>query len=62
MKDVQLFDLYTGEQIKKGQKSVAYSLVYQSDETTLTDEEVNKVHAKINEELQAKLKAEIREK
>jgi phenylalanyl-tRNA synthetase beta chain len=62
LKEAQLFDLYTGEQIKKGYKSLAYSLVYQSDENTLTDEEVNKVHGRISGALQNKLKIEIREK
>ncbi|MFH1238526.1 MAG: phenylalanine--tRNA ligase subunit beta [bacterium] len=60
LKEVKLFDMYTGEQIKKGYRSLAYSLIYQSDEATLTDEEVNKVHAKIVKELQSRLKAEIR--
>ena len=61
LKDIKLFDLYKGEQIKKGAKSLAYSLVYQSYDATLTDEEVNKVHKKIIDELQKKLKAEIRD-
>ncbi len=61
LKDIRLFDLYKGEQIKKGAKSLAYSLVYQSYDATLTDEEVNKVHKKIIDELQKKLQAEIRD-
>ncbi|PTM58151.1 phenylalanine--tRNA ligase subunit beta [Desmospora activa] len=41
---IQLFDVFTGEKIGEGKKSVAYSLHYRSEEQTLTDEEVNEVH------------------
>ena len=62
VKEIKLFDLYKGEQIKKGYKSLAFSLVYQSYSSTLTDTEVNKLHKKITDKLQEKLKAVIREK
>ena len=39
--DVALFDIYTGENIDSGKKSVALNLTYQSMEATLSDEEVN---------------------
>ncbi len=38
---VSLFDLYAGENIELGKKSVAFSLSYQSLEGTLSDDEVN---------------------
>ncbi|MFH1783988.1 MAG: phenylalanine--tRNA ligase subunit beta [bacterium] len=62
LRDVKLFDVYKGEQVKSGYKSMAYSLVYQSNQRTLTDEEVNKVHAEIADQLQKKLGAQIRDK
>lgn len=62
LKDIRLFDVYTGEQIKQGYKSLACSVMYQSDEATLTDDEVNKLHGKITDALHKKLKAEIRDK
>ncbi len=44
---VEIFDLYTGDKIPEGQKSIAVRVRYGSFERTLTDEEVNKVHQKI---------------
>ncbi len=57
---IELFDVYTGDQVEEGKKSVAYSIVYRSLEKTLTDEEVVKVHEKILEELENKLNAILR--
>jgi len=45
---ISLFDLYAGENIESGKKSVAFNLTYQSLEATLSDEEVN---SKVNEVL-----------
>lgn len=56
-----LFDVYQGEQIPKGYKSLAYSIVYRKGKSTLTDEEVAKVHNKIVKDLQEKLQAKLRE-
>ncbi len=58
--DVRLFDLYRGEPIQQGKKSLAYSIVYQAQDRTLTDEEVAKVRAKIIQQLEAKLGARLR--
>jgi phenylalanyl-tRNA synthetase beta chain len=58
--DVRLFDLYRGEQIQQGKKSLAYSIVYQAQDRTLTDEEVAKVRAQIIQQLEAKLGARLR--
>ena len=57
---IQLFDVYTGDQVEDGKKSIAYSIIYRSNEKTLTDEEVVKVHGKILEELEDKLNAILR--
>lgn len=45
--EVKLFDIYRGSQIEEGYKSMAYSIVYRSDEKTLTEEDITKVHNKI---------------
>ncbi len=58
---VSLFDVYTGDQVEDGKKSVAYSITYRSSEKTLTDEEVVKVHSKILEELSESLSAILRD-
>jgi len=59
---VDFFDLYRGEQIPEGFKSLAYTLTYRDKEKTLTDEEVKKCQDKVIEELKVKLSARIREK
>ncbi|TMQ33180.1 MAG: hypothetical protein E6K70_14495, partial [Planctomycetota bacterium] len=60
LRDVRLFDLYRGESIPVGKKSLAYALIYQSDERTLVDKEVDKAHKKIEDRLKQVLKAQIR--
>lgn len=45
--DIKLFDVYAGENIQKGFKSMAYSLTFQNPTDNLTDEEVAKYMAKI---------------
>jgi phenylalanyl-tRNA synthetase beta chain len=45
--DVELFDLYRGQPIPAGQKSLAYKLTYQSQQKSLTDEEVAAVRNRI---------------
>jgi len=47
VEDVKLFDIYRGSQIEEGYKSMAYSIVYRSDEKTLTEDDITKVHNKI---------------
>jgi phenylalanyl-tRNA synthetase beta chain len=47
MTDVRLFDLYKGDQIGAGKKSLAYRLTYQAEDKTLTDAETAKVREKI---------------
>ena len=37
--EVKLFDVYSGKQVAEGKKSLAYRLVYQSPDKTLTDED-----------------------
>lgn len=60
LRDVRLFDVYQGAQVPAGKKSVAFSLVYQSTERTLTDEEVSKLHDAIKKTLDQEFGAELR--
>lgn len=60
LRGVRLFDLYKGESIPAGKKSLAYALTYQADDRTLTDKEVDKAHKKIEDRLKHVLKAAIR--
>jgi len=47
VRDVDLFDMYEGEEIQEGKKNLAFHIIYQADDRTLTDKEVDKIHAKI---------------
>lgn len=47
LKDVTVFDLYEGEKMEPGKKSVAFSLRYFDPERTLTDEDVTKAHDRV---------------
>ena len=57
---VNLFDLYAGEQVPAGKKSLAFRIVYQSPTHTLTDGEADKVQQQILDKLQHDLKAILR--
>jgi len=60
LRDLRLFDLFRGEQIGAGKKSLAYNLTYQSDERTLTDDEVLKLRQRILRQLEKDLGAKLR--
>ena len=62
LRQVRVFDLYRGDSIPPGTKSLAYALSYQADDRTLTDKEVDRAHRKIEDRLKHKLKAQIRGK
>ena len=60
LKEINLFDYYEGRQIPVGKKSLAYSLVYRTDERTLTEEDINPIHEKVIANLRDKLGAVLR--
>ncbi len=60
LEDLWVFDLYTGEKVGEGKKSVAVRLVFRSRERSLKDEEVNELVEKIVEALNEKLGAKLR--
>jgi phenylalanyl-tRNA synthetase beta chain len=59
---VQLFDVYRGESIPSGTKSLAYALTYRLADRPLKDQEVDKAHGKIEGRLRHVLGAKIRGK
>ncbi len=61
LRAVELFDVYRGEQVAPGKKSLAYRLTYQSDEGTLTDQAVAELRRRILERLGGALGAELRQ-
>ncbi len=60
IRSVRLFDVYTGTQVGAGRKSLAYSVAYQAEDRTLTDEMVNELHQAIVDRLRSSLGAEVR--
>jgi phenylalanyl-tRNA synthetase beta chain len=61
IKQVELFDVFRGDQIKKGYKSIAFSMVFQAEERTLTDMEVDKIMESVKMRLYQLFQAELRE-
>ena len=61
LKEINLFDIYTGKGISKGQKSLTYALSWQAVNRTLTDDEVDtavgRVVAFLSKKFNAKLRA-----
>jgi phenylalanyl-tRNA synthetase beta chain len=57
---VRLFDLYRGDQVGAGKKSLAYSLAYQAPDKTLTDAEAAAIRNKIVKRLEQELGARLR--
>jgi phenylalanyl-tRNA synthetase beta chain len=58
--DVRLFDVYRGPQLPPGQKSLAFSLVFQAPDRTLTDAEVEAEKRRIVEAVAGRLGARLR--
>jgi phenylalanyl-tRNA synthetase beta chain len=57
---LQVFDVYQGENIEAGKKSMAYNLTFANPEATLTDEEINRMMSKVIKNLEEKIQAVIR--
>lgn len=60
LEEVKLFDVYKGNQISKGYKSVAYSITFRDNEKTLTDDEVNIEIDKIVKNIENRLDVTLR--
>jgi phenylalanyl-tRNA synthetase beta chain len=54
LEDVDLFDVYEGEDLSEEQKSLAFHLIWQSPERNLSDVEINKLMEKIIKVLEEK--------
>lgn len=60
LRSAALFDVYTGDPVPTGHRSLAYALAYGTDERTLTDKEVAALHAKIVKACERELGATLR--
>lgn len=61
LEDFRVFDIYTGEQIQEGKKSIAFNMVFRSHEKTLKDQEVNEIIDKIVKSLTEEIGAILRD-
>lgn len=57
---IEVFDVYTGENVGKNEKSIAYSLTFNDSKKTLTEEEVMISFNKIIENVEKKCNAKLR--
>lgn len=60
LESVELFDEYRGENVPAGQRSLAFRLVYRSNERTLTDKDIEPVHQKVRDTLVEKFGVNLR--
>jgi phenylalanyl-tRNA synthetase beta chain len=60
LRQVELFDLYQGEQIAPGKKSLAYALTFQAEDRSLTEDEVLQLYQHIQQHTATALGAEPR--
>ncbi len=60
LKEIRFYDLYKGKNIDKGQKSITFNLVFQAEERTLQDIEIDDTMAAIHKILQKELGAQLR--
>jgi phenylalanyl-tRNA synthetase beta chain len=61
LKDMIIFDVYSGKGIETGRKSVAFGLILQDSSRTLTDDDVEVVVNRVTESLNKKFGADLRE-
>lgn len=60
IKDAEVFDVYQGDKLGEGKKSLAFRLTYQADKT-LTAEEVDKIQSDLIKKLEEKFEAKVRD-
>lgn len=60
LKSVELFDLYQGDQISEGCRSLAFKLLFQAQDRTLTDQEVDDIFEKVVSDLEEEFDAKLR--
>ena len=60
LKNINLFDVYTGDKLAEGKKSYAVSFTLQDKDKTLTDVQIDKIMSKIQKRFESELGAELR--
>ncbi|WP_435577961.1 phenylalanine--tRNA ligase subunit beta [Gilvibacter sp.] len=60
LKEVQLFDVYTGKSLPKGKKSYALSFTLADENKTLTDKQIDKIMGRLQQAFETKFEAQLR--
>jgi phenylalanyl-tRNA synthetase beta chain len=60
LKEIKVFDVYRGKQVREGFQSIAFSLNFGADDRTLTDQEVNSILAEVSSKLNLEFGVELR--
>ncbi len=60
LQDTELFDQYAGKNIPKGKRSLAFSLAYQKETGTFTDQEITALQDRVGEALKSQYRVEFR--
>ena len=60
LKDVDLFDMYEGESLPNSKKNLAFHLIFQADNRTLSSKEIDNLQKKIIKALEKEVQWEVR--
>jgi phenylalanyl-tRNA synthetase beta chain len=60
LREMRAFDVYRGDQVGPGKKSIAFAVTFQSREKTLTDEEAGELRSRIVAGLESRFGASLR--
>ena len=60
VRDIDVFDMYEGERVPEGMKNLAFHIVYQSEDRTLTGKEVDALHDRIVKAIEENPEWEVR--
>jgi len=60
VRDIDLFDVYRGEEIPEGKENFAFHIIYQAENRTLSSKEIDKIHQRIIKALEENPSWEVR--
>ena len=60
IRDIDLFDIYEGEEIPRGKKNLAFHIIYQAEDKTLSSKEIDQIQKKIIQSLEKEIGWEVR--
>jgi len=60
LRDIDLFDIYEGEELPEGKKNLAFHLIYQAEDRTLPSKEIDNIHSRIIKSLEEEPEWQVR--